>query len=60
MPLIVTDPTPKPPDERCPTCGAGREARIQSQTFGPVHDVCSMCRHNFAELTVPDREEDTA
>lgn len=60
MPIVVTDPTPVPPDERCPQCGAGRKERIRSRTFGPVHDVCSVCFHDFVELTVPEEPEDDA
>ncbi|HUU84186.1 MAG TPA: hypothetical protein VM243_11850 [Phycisphaerae bacterium] len=54
MLITVTDPTPIPTDDRCPKCGAPREARIQSQSFGPVHDVCGSCWHDFVERTVPD------
>jgi hypothetical protein len=60
MSIVVTDPTPLATDDRCPQCGAGREDRIRSQTFGPVHDVCRQCRHAFTELTVPETDEDDA
>jgi ribosomal protein L37AE/L43A len=53
--IVITDPPDVKPDTRCPKCGS--TARHQSVTMGPVHDVCSGCRHNFAELTVPDRTE---
>lgn len=56
--ILLTDPPPLPKDERCPTCGAGREKRKLSETYGPLHDVCSVCRHNFQERTVFEPEQD--
>ncbi len=54
--IVLTDPPEVAPDVRCPKCGA--TDRHRSVTYGPVHDVCSSCRHNFTELTVPEVEED--
>ncbi len=53
--IVLTDPVElvKP---RCPRCGATE--RYRSQTFGPVHDVCSGCHKNFQELTVPEMTEE--
>lgn len=45
-------------DDTCPGCqkrcprGDGR-ARQLSGGFGPIHDVCRHCGHDFDELTVP-------
>lgn len=55
--ILLTDPPELPRDERCPKCGAGRESRERSRTYGPVHDVCAVCLHDFAELTVPETED---
>lgn len=55
--IVLTDAVPVERDERCPRCGAGREARQRSRTFGPVHDVCGCCWHDFDELTVPEDPE---
>ena len=55
--IVLTDAPPLPKDERCPQCGAGREARIVSPTFGKPHDLCSMCAYDFDELTVHEEQE---
>lgn len=59
--ILLTDVPEIPPDERCPRCSAGTDARVVSQTFGPLHDVCGRCGYEFRELTVPitvaDEEE---
>ena len=52
-PIVLTDPEPIPKDERCPDCGAGSECRVSSEAFGPLHDVCGECGHDFEGLTVP-------
>ncbi len=57
-PLIVLTDAPLPLDRSCPTCGAAPELRERSMTFGPVHDVCGNCHHNFTELTVPEQAEE--
>jgi hypothetical protein len=56
--IVLTDTPPVLQDRRCPTCGSVPELRQRSHTFGPVHDVCGWCRHNFDELTVPETPED--
>lgn len=56
-PLVLTDPPPLPKDERCPECGAGPEERQASRTYGPLHDVCGCCGHDFDELTVSSGTE---
>lgn len=56
-PLIaLTDLPELKADVRCPKCNGTQRQR--STTFGPVHDVCSSCGHNFKELTVPEHAED--
>lgn len=57
--IVLTDPPPLPKDARCPQCGAGREARVRSVTFGPDHDMCNACGYDFDELTVPATADDT-
>ncbi len=54
--IVLTDPPPPIVDTRCPKCNATYELRKRSETFGPVHDVCGSCGHNFKELTVPEVE----
>lgn len=54
--IVLTDPVDTLVKPRCPRCGSTE--RYRSQTFGPVHDVCSGCHHNFKELTVPEAAED--
>jgi uncharacterized protein (DUF983 family) len=56
--IVLTDPPEIPKDERCPRCDAGKLARQRSMTFGPLHDVCGVCGHDFDELTVPATDED--
>lgn len=56
--IVLTDPPELPRDERCPQCGAGKALRKRSITYGPLHDVCGNCAHDFDELTVPPNEED--
>lgn len=36
---------------RCPVCGASEDRRVVSAGFGAPHDVCSVCGHDFEELT---------
>lgn len=55
--ILLTDVPELPPDERCPVCHAGKESRVLSQTFGPLHDVCRVCGHQFDVLTVPLSDE---
>lgn len=55
--IVLTDPPVTAPDTRCPECWAGANERIRSITYGPVHDVCSACGHDFEELTVPEAVE---
>jgi uncharacterized protein (DUF983 family) len=56
--IVLTDPPVTPPDTRCPNCGAGATERMRSITYGPVHDVCRACGHDFDELTVPETADD--
>lgn len=57
--IVLTDPPPLPTDERCPQCDAGYASRRRSITYGPVHDWCSVCGHDFEELTVLEHVEET-
>jgi len=52
--IVITDPPEIPKDERCPDCDAGKQARRRSMTYGPPHDVCGVCGHNFTEWTVKE------
>lgn len=54
--IVLTDPPDALAKPTCPRCGATE--RYRSETFGPVHDVCKTCHHNFKELTVPEVTED--
>lgn len=56
--IVLTDPPALPTDERCPQCGAGKDARVRSMTYGPAHDVCGACLFDFDELTVPIQAEE--
>jgi len=55
-PPAILDASGKPArqaiDTSCPQCGAGPEKRVLSGGFGPVHDVCGQCGHDFAERTL--------
>lgn len=49
--LVLTDPKPLKRDDRCPRCRAAADKRVKSGGFGQLHDVCSVCGHDFEEDT---------
>lgn len=56
QPLIV-NPAGKPAraalETNCPNCRAPKTKRVLSASFGPdIHDVCSVCGHDFPERTI--------
>lgn len=44
-------PARRPTSSLCPGCQAPESKRVASGGFGSQHDVCSVCGHEFEELT---------
>lgn len=56
-PVIIDatgQPARKPQSSDCPnpTCGAPKSKRRLSSGFGPAHDICGVCGHEFEERTI--------
>lgn len=49
--IALTDPKPLPKDDRCPTCKAGKAARVRSCGFGEAHPVCGRCGYEWRDET---------